>query len=116
MRHTLVDIVVADPTRRDLVERAARHDLVAATDAERRKGTQYRDRAAGTRFVPFALVTYGALSDRSDRFSVECATLASRETARLGPSISLLCTWFRQSVSIALQRSLAHAIHARTLR
>ena len=28
--HTLVDIVVADPTRRDLVERAARHDLVAA--------------------------------------------------------------------------------------
>ena len=34
--HTLVDIVVGDPTRRDLVERAARHDLVAATDAERR--------------------------------------------------------------------------------
>ena len=28
VRHTLVDIVVADPTRRDLVERAARHDLV----------------------------------------------------------------------------------------
>ena len=24
--HTLVEIVVADPTRRDLVERAARHD------------------------------------------------------------------------------------------
>ena len=37
--HTLVDIVVADPTRRDLVERAARHDLVAATHAERRKET-----------------------------------------------------------------------------
>ena len=35
--HTLVDIVVADPTRCDLVERAARQDLVAATDAERRK-------------------------------------------------------------------------------
>ena len=37
--HTLVDIIVAEPTRRDLVERAARHDLVAATDAERRKET-----------------------------------------------------------------------------
>ena len=41
--HTLVDIVVADPKRRDLVERAARYDLVAATDAERRKETHYRD-------------------------------------------------------------------------
>ena len=32
-------LVVADPTLRDLVERAARHDLVAATNAERRKET-----------------------------------------------------------------------------
>ena len=65
--HTLVDIVVADPTRRDLVERAARQDLVIATAAERRKETHHQDRVAGTIFVPFALETYGALSDRSDR-------------------------------------------------
>ena len=62
------------------------------------------------------LETYGALSDRSDRFLVECATSAARECAGSGPSVSLLCTWFRQRVSIAMQRSLAHAIHARTLR
>ena len=37
--HTLVDIVVSDPTRRDLVESADREDLVAAIDAERRKET-----------------------------------------------------------------------------
>ena len=66
MGHTLVDIVVADPTRRDLLERAARQDLVAATNAERRKETHYQDRAAGTKFVPFALETYSALFDRSD--------------------------------------------------
>ena len=112
----MVDIVVADPTRRDLVERAARHDLVVATDAERRKEAHYRDRAAGTKFVPSALETYSALPDRSDRFLVKCATLISRECTRSGPSISLLCTSFRQRVSIALQQSLAHAIHARTLR
>ena len=100
--HTLVDIVVADPTRRDLVQRTARHDIVAATVAERRKETQYRDCAAGTKFAPFALETYDALSDRSDRFLVECATLASRESASSGPPISFLCTWFRQRVSITL--------------
>ena len=55
----------------DLVERAARHDLVAATHVERRKETHYRDCAAGTKFVPFALETYDALSHRSDRFLVE---------------------------------------------
>ena len=114
--HTLVDIVVADPTRRDLVERTARQGLVAATDAKRRKESHYQDRATGTKFMPFPLETYGALSDKSDRFLVECATLASRESAGSGSSIILLYTRFRQRVSIALQQSLAHAIHARTLR
>ena len=112
---TLVDIVVVDPTR-DLVKRAARQDLVVATDAERRKETHYRDRAAGTTFVPFALETHGEFSDSSDWFLVECATLASKECVGPGSSVSLLCTWFRQRVSIALQRSLAYAIHAGILR
>ena len=66
--HTLVDIV-ADPTHRDLAERAAGQDLVAATTAERRQETHYRDCAPVTKLVPFALETCGALSDRSDRFS-----------------------------------------------
>ena len=55
MGHTLVDIVVADPTRRDLVERAAIHDLVAATDVERKEEAHYRDRATRTKFVLFGL-------------------------------------------------------------
>ena len=91
--HILVDIIVADPTRRDLVERAARQDLVGAKDAERRKETHYRNRVAGTKFVPFPLETYDALSDRSDRFLEECATLASRECKASGAFVSLLCTW-----------------------
>ena len=66
--HTLVDIFVAKPTRHDLVGRAARHDLVAATDAKLRKETHYRDRALGKKFAPFPFETHGALRDRSDRF------------------------------------------------
>ena len=93
--HTWVGIIVANPTRRDLVKRAARQDLVAATDVEQKKETHHRDRATGTKFVPFAFETYDAVSDRSDRFLVKCDTLASRESAGSGPSISLLCTWFR---------------------
>ena len=66
--------------------------------------------------MPFALETYGALSARSDRLLVECASLASRRCAGSGPSTGMMCAWLRQRVSIALQRSLAHSIHARFLR
>ena len=66
--HTLVNIVIADPTCRDLVECAAKHNLVATIDAERRKVTHYWDRVPRTKFAPFALETYGALFHRSDRF------------------------------------------------
>lgn len=62
--HTLVKIVVADPTRRYLEERASRENLVAATNVERRHETHFRDRAPGTKFVPFALETHDALSRR----------------------------------------------------
>ena len=64
----------------------------------------------------FAAKTYGALFDWSDRFLVECTSLPSRECARSGSCISLLCTWFQQIVPIALPGSLAHAIHAKTPR
>ena len=94
----------------------ARMDLVAPTEAEKCKERRYRDRTSGTKFVPFAVEAYGALSARSDRLLVECASLASRECAGSGPSTGMLCTWFRERVSIAPQRSLAHSIHARFLR
>ena len=68
VEHTLVDIIVADPARRDLVERAARQYLGAALDVERRRASHYRDCVVRTKFVPFALEMYGALSNESDRF------------------------------------------------
>ena len=112
----VIDIIfVVDPTRHDSVERAAGQDLVAATNTERRQETDNRDCTARTKFVPLVLETYDALSDRSDRFLVECAMLASRECAGSGPSTSLLRTWFRHIVSITLQWSLANEIHNRTL-
>ena len=41
--HNLVDIVVAYPTRRDFVQRAARQHLTTSTDAEQRKETHNQD-------------------------------------------------------------------------
>ena len=63
-----------------------------------------------------SLETYGATSNRLDRFLVGCAKFAPKECARSGPSISILCTWFRHRMSIVLRWSLVHATHAKTLR
>ena len=78
--HPHVDVVVTYPTRRDLVQRGAIYDLVAAKDAERRKKAD--SRANRTNFVqvlhtycPYE--TYCALSARWGLFLVECASLAS---------------------------------------
>lgn len=45
---------------------AARKDVVAAKNEDRRKETHYRNSAIGTKFVFFAFETYGALSVRSN--------------------------------------------------
>ena len=49
-------------------------------DAGRRKETHYLDRAAGTEFIPFALETYGALSEASNRLLLGCAHCVLRRT------------------------------------
>ena len=85
----IIILKLGDPNRRDLVERADTQDLVGATNAERKKKTHYRDCVAQTKFVPFAFETYDAFFYRSDRFLVECATVASKEGGGSRPSSSL---------------------------
>ena len=65
--HTLVDIIVADPASCESVERAARQDLVAATDAELKNEIRYRDRSSGMKFVYSTIIHLGLwhLSDNN---------------------------------------------------
>lgn len=91
-----IDIVHVDHIRRDLVERAARHDLVAVTSAERRKEAHFRDCASGMKFVPCALKTsVYCLLGWIVFFFGDFASIASRGYARSGSSTSMLYTWFR---------------------
>ena len=59
--HTLLDIVIADPTRVDLVARAAVASEHAASEAARQKERRYTGRPQGDTFIPIAIETYGAL-------------------------------------------------------
>ena len=74
--HTLVDIVVADPTRRWSAPLTKNSSSLEMRSGGRKPtiGIVHR-----TKFVPFALGIYGVLFNESDRFLVhnfrECAKL-----------------------------------------
>ena len=74
----------------------------------------YSGRPRGDTFIPIAIETYGALLSQRDEFLRDCARRAFSDHGGSSLSTSVLVTWFRQRVAVALQRAQARAIHART--
>ena len=66
--HTLLYVVIADPTRVDLVTRAAVVSQHAASGAERQKERHYRGRPRGDTFIPIAIEAYSALLSQTYAF------------------------------------------------
>ena len=113
----MVTAVIADPTRVDLVARAAVVPQHAASEAARQQERHYSGRPRGDTFIPLAIEMYGALLSRTDEFLRGCARRAFSEHGGSPPSTSVLVTRrFRQRVAVTLQRAQARAIHARTAR
>ena len=59
--HTLLDVVIADPTRVDPVARAPGVPKHAASKTTRPEERHYSGRPQGDTFIPIAIETYGAL-------------------------------------------------------
>lgn len=114
--HTLIDIMLVNPTRRDLVERAAHKDMVAPRNAQQRQEAHYRDHMSGTIFVAFSLETCGALFAGSDRSLVEFASLASEGVWYRVPLLAWCARGFAGECLLQHSGSLAHyflgSIHA----
>ena len=94
--HTLVDVVIADPTRVDLVARATVVLEHAASKVARQQERHYSGRPRGDTFIPIAIETYGALLSQTDEFLRDCARREFSEHGGSSPSTSILVTWFRQ--------------------
>ena len=114
--HTLLDVVIADPTRVDLIARATFVHEHAAWEVARQKERHYSGRPRGDTFIHIAIETYSALLPQTYEFLRDCARQAFSEHGVSSPSISVLVTWFRQRAALTLRRAQARAIHARTTR
>ena len=70
--HTLLDVVISDPTRVDLVIRAVVVSQHAASEVARQKERHHKG-PRGATFIPIAIETYNALSSQTDEFLCDCA-------------------------------------------
>lgn len=115
----LADVTVADPLREGLLPAAAVERGRAAREAALAKEVKYGDHPADDTFIPLAVETYGCLDSSFDEFLGTCARRAAE--LRMGgldsaPMASRLLCYFRQRVSVSLQRSQARAVHHRAAR
>ena len=103
---SLGDVVVADPTCSDHIVCCARPSGlgVAARLAASRKHRAYSDLFPGDAFRPLAVETYGCLDGPFDDFLRECARRAVASGTTSTSSSTLAC-FFRQRISVALQRA-----------
>ena len=115
----LADVVVADPTRSTAVAVTAVERGHAARVAAQMKEGKYADHSPDDTFIPLAVETYGCLDSSFDEFLGTCARRAAElRIGGLDPrqlTSRLLC-FYRQRVSVALQRSQARAVHHRAAR
>lgn len=120
-RRILGDVVVADCTQERLVSVASTVRGHAAGQGAAVKEGKYHDHPADDVFIPMAVETYGCLGTAFDGFLSQCARRAAQAGVvdgehELGREVSRMLCYFRQRVSISLQRSQARAVHYRSAR
>ncbi|CAM6100623.1 unnamed protein product [Calypogeia fissa] len=94
-----------------MVSLAAHISGHAASHAARLKEEAYATRHPGDLFYPFAVEIFGALHPALDRFLRASAALCVER--RPYPPVSMVTAFFRQRVSVALQRAQAFTIQRR---
>ena len=115
----LVDVTVADPLQAPVTAAAVERGH-AARAAEALKTTKYSDHSPDDSLIPAAVETFGCLGGQFDSLLRTCAQRAAAlrvsDESQIGEEASRLLRYYRQRVSVSLQRSQARAIHHRAAR
>ena len=114
----LVDVTVADPLRS-----AAESDVEkghAARVAEAARAAKYSDHSPDDTLIPAAIEIFGCLGDPFTGLLRTCAQRAAAlrvsDDSQIAEEASQLLRYYRQRISVSLQRSQARAIHHRSAR
>jgi hypothetical protein len=102
--HTLIDVVIAKPTRADLLLRFYTTQRFATSDVAQAKKKSFHNRHPTNQFFPFAIEVFGCLCKHGDVFLHDCAIAI---WSLKGPKNLHLLPWspfFCQIFFITLQR------------
>jgi hypothetical protein len=117
----LTNITIADLLRMAAESAAAVYRGHAARVAEGLKQAKYADHLPNDTLIPIAVETFGCLGapfSLSKIFFGMCArhaaTLRVRDESLIGAESSRLLRYYRQRISVSLQRNQARSIHHRS--
>ncbi len=114
----LIDVTVADPLRTPAESAVDRGH--AARVAEGLKQAKYHDHAPDDTLIPAAVETFGCLGAPFLDLLRTCARRAAASRARddsmIDAEASRMLSYYRQRISVSLQRSHARTIHHRSAR
>jgi hypothetical protein len=110
---TLVDIVIVNPTRVDLLPQSCATQRFAAFNAAQAKKRSYCNQHHVDQFLPLAVEVFGCLHKQMEVFLHNCANVI---WSLKGPKGLPFLSWlFRQKISITLQRLQASSILSRVV-
>jgi hypothetical protein len=113
--HTLADVVIADLMQLDLFPWSCATQGFVALDAAQAKEWSYHNQHPTDQFLPLAIVVFRCLHKHVDVFLHDCANAIWSLKGTEGPHLSTLVTFFRQKVSITLQRMQVSSILSRAI-
>jgi hypothetical protein len=107
---TLVDIVIFDPTRTDLLFQSCTTQGFVASDVAQTKKQNYHDQHLANQLFPLAIEIFGCLHKHVDVFLHNCTNTIWSFKGPESLLLSILITFLQQKNSITLQRLQASFI------
>ncbi len=101
---TLVNVVIADPTRADLLRQSCVTQRFVAFEVVQAKERSYSDRHPTDHFLLLAVEVFGCLNKQVDVFLHDCTNDMWNFKGPEGPFRFVLFTFLHKKISITLQR------------
>jgi len=107
--HTLIDVVIVDPTQADLLHQSYTTQRFVAFEAVQAKEKSYHDRHPNSQFLLLAIEVFGCPNKPANVFLHDCANAMWNFKKPKGPPLSMV-TFLHKKISITLQRMQASSI------
>jgi len=112
---TLIDVVIVNPTRADLLPRSCTIQGFVASDVTQAKERSYCNQHPTNQFIPLVIEIFGCLHKHVNVFLHDCANAIWSLKGTKGFHLSTLVTFLRQKFLITLQRMQSPSILNRAI-